>query len=256
MSSLHRSRVECLEITVTASPPDAGQEAGKRVTELLTELTGTRDVVRIVFASAPSQRFLLEYLASAPDIDWRKVHAFHMDEYVDLPPQAPQRFGVWLTNTFFRHVNLGAVTLMRTDGDLDDRARDYAAAIGADAVDLVCMGIGENGHLAFNDPPDVDLNDAEPVRAVTLAARSREQQVGDGLFSTVDSVPRYALTLTVPRLMNSHEIVCIATGTNKRDAVEQALYGPISADCPASILRTHPSAHLYLDAGSDPTVRA
>jgi len=245
-------RVDKLDVSVAETAVNAGALAGEATASWLREATSGGEIVSVVFAAAPSQLRMLEYLRQAPGINWSRVHAFHMDEYLDLPVGAPQRFGTWLTDALFAHLPFGKVTLMRTEGPLEQCASDYAEALGPGPVDLVCLGIGENGHLAFNDPPLADLEDSQALRVVELDGVSRQQQVNDGLFSALAEVPRRALTLTIPRLLNSRRIVGTAPGRAKREAVRQALFGEVSMACPASVLRRHPNAQLFLDGESFP----
>jgi glucosamine-6-phosphate deaminase len=211
-----------------------------------------QDRVRIVFASAPSQTETLATLAATPGIDWRRVTAFHMDEYIGLPVDAPQRFGLWLNSHLFDQVEIGAVHLIDPGGDPGAQAEAYADLLDEDSIDIVCLGIGVNGHIAFNDPPIADFDDPVSVKTVTLDEVSRRQQVDDQCFETLSDVPKTAITLTIPALMRARRLFCMVPGERKRAAIRSTLTGPISTACPASILRTHPNCTLYLDAESDP----
>ena len=219
--------------------------------ELRTRLT-RQDSVRIVFAAAPSQRATLEQLRAAEGIDWARVTAFHMDEYLGLPSDAPQRFARWLTDAFFEHLPLAAAHLIVPNGDPQGCADDYAGLLAEAPVDIVCLGIGVNGHIAFNDPPVADLSDPQAVKIVELDDDCRQQQVGDGAFGSLAEVPDRAITLTVPRLLAAGRLICVVPGRHKRAAVRRALYDPVGEACPATALRTHPDCTLYLDQGSDP----
>jgi glucosamine-6-phosphate deaminase len=189
---------------------------------------------------------------SEREIDWGRVTAFHMDEYLGLTAQAPERFGVWLTRHFFSRVALGAVHLIGQEPDPDREAARYTALLAEAPIDIVCLGIGVNGHLAFNDPPVADLNDPKQVKIVELDAICRQQQVDDKCFATLADVPTHAITLTIPRLLNADQLFCVVPGAAKQAAVEQALYGPFGTACPASALRTHARCTLYLDRDSTP----
>jgi glucosamine-6-phosphate deaminase len=208
--------------------------------------------VRMVFAAAPSQSEVLAALCAAPGIDWTRVTAFHMDEYIGLPPGAPERFAVWLDQHVFRQLPFAEVHRIVPEPDPAAAARAYAEALDAAPIDVVCLGFGVNGHIAFNDPPVADFHDPETVKVVTLDAASRHQQVHDGCFPQLDDVPIEALTLTIPALLSGNGLFCIVPGPTKRDAVRATLRGPISTACPASILRQHPSCTLYLDEASYP----
>lgn len=239
-----------LRVRTFASRADMGAAAAVDVAAALRDALRTKDNARIVFAAAPSQDDMLESLAAAPDIDWSRVTALHMDEYVGLPPGAPQRFGTYLTKRLFDQVRPGRVELI--DGDDSAEARRYAELVAEAPIDVVCLGIGENGHIAFNDPQVADFADPLSVKVVALDERSRRQQVNDGCFPSISAVPTHAITLTIPALMSGRRLFCTVPGGSKRDAVRQALDGPITEACPASVLRRHPDCTLYLDADSAP----
>lgn len=219
--------------------------------ELRTRLgAGPDATVRMVFAAAPSQRETLDNLVTEPDIDWSRVTAFHMDDYIGLADDAPERFSSWLREVIFDRLPFGRVELLRTDGDPEQRAREYAEKLAEAPIDIVVLGIGVNGHIAFNDPPVADFNDPHSVKVVELDDVCRQQQVDDGCFPTFDDVPTHALTLTIPRLLAADRLFCIVPGAAKAPAVRRTLRDPISTEVPATALRTHPSVKLYLDKES------
>ena len=208
-----------------------------------------RGEARVVFACAPSQSEFLDALTSRA-LDWSRVIAFHMDEYVGVDASHPQSFRRYLHEHLF--ANVGAFKAFHgIDGvapDLDGECVRYGARLAShEPIDLVCMGIGENGHLAFNDPPVANFHDPQFVKIVTLDETCRQQQVNDGCFPTLDAVPTQALTLTIPALLFTREISCVVPGERKAAAVRDALLGPIRTSCPASILRTHPRVVLHID---------
>ena len=203
----------------------------------------------MIFAAAPSQSEMLAELTVSPDIDWSRITAFHMDEYLGLAREAPQRFGLWLRRAIFDRVPFAAVHLLEPDTDPEATATEYAEKLGTSAIDIVCCGIGSNGHLAFNDPP-ADLDDPLDVKIVTLDIACRQQQVDDGCFDRLDQVPTHALTLTIPRLLAADRVFCCVPGALKRAAVRRALRDPISGLVPATALRTHSNWSLYLDQDS------
>lgn len=205
--------------------------------------------VRMIFAAAPSQSEMLTALRAEKNIDWGRVTAFHMDEYLDLPADAPQRFGFWLRRAIFDHLPFAAVHLIEPGNDPAQTANDYAAKLSAEPIDIVCCGVGANGHLAFNDPP-ADFQDPLTVKVVHLDEQCRQQQVDDQCFATLDDVPTRALTITVPGLIAGRAIFCTVPGTLKKDAVRRMLLEPIHPMCPASVLRTHLRCNLYLDSDS------
>jgi glucosamine-6-phosphate deaminase len=208
--------------------------------------------VRMIFAAAPSQGDMIEALIAEPGIDWRRVSAFHMDEYIGLAAGAPQRFATWLGERLFQRVPFAAVHPILPEPDPRAAAARYAALLDEAPIDIVCLGIGVNGHIAFNDPPVADFADPKDVKIVELDAVCRRQQVDDGCFAYLAAVPGRALTLTIPRLLRAENLFCVVPGARKRDAVRRSLYGPITTDCPASVLRRHKGCILYLDAESDP----
>jgi glucosamine-6-phosphate deaminase len=203
----------------------------------------------MIFAAAPSQGEMLSALREHKDIDWSRVTAFHMDEYLDLPADAPQRFSSWLRKMIFDRLPFAAVHLLEPGDNPAQTASEYAAELNAAPIDIVCCGIGSNGHLAFNDPP-ADFNDPLTVKIVSLDEKCRQQQVDDLCFATLNDVPIRALTITVPALLTGHSIFCTVPGAAKKEAVRRALLGPVTPMCPASALRLHPRCTLYLDADS------
>jgi glucosamine-6-phosphate deaminase len=202
----------------------------------------------MVFAAAVSQNEFLGHLCQAEGIDWDKVEAFHMDEYVGLPDDAPQRFGNFLKEHLFECVQPGRVEYI--DGNAPDLRAEcarYAALLSERPIDIVCAGIGENGHMAFNDPHVADFDDPKAVKIVELDRTCRMQQVHDGAFATLDQVPTHALTLTMPTLMSAQQIYCMVPGPSKREAVKRTIERPIDTACPATAMRRHDRAVLYLD---------
>ena len=239
--------VDSLQVKVYPTRQEMGQAAGQAVEAKIRELLAQQEVIRIVFAAAPSQNELLAYLVASPQIDWTQVEAFHMDEYVGLRPGASQAFSHFLTEKLFRHVPLGRVFLIEGADDPDETCRQYAHLLSQAPIDIVCLGIGENGHIAFNDPPVADFQDPEVVKRVQLDEVCRQQQVNDGCFAGLEEVPQEALTLTIPTLLSGKHLFCVVPGPTKTHALRQVLEGPISTECPASILRTHPDCTLYVD---------
>ena len=228
-----------------------GAAAATDIGEALTLRLDSQPGVRIIFASAPSQEATLRHLAERSGIDWSRVTAFHMDEYLGLLPEAPQRFGNWLRGALLDRVPVGAVQLIDPGADPRAAAGRYSALLAAVPVDIVCLGIGVNGHIAFNDPP-ADFNDPALVKVVTLDLASRVQQVDDGCFAALDEVPTQAVTLTIPALLSGAELFCMVPGAQKKHAVTAALHGPVTGLLPASALRTHPHCAVYLDKESAP----
>lgn len=229
-----------------------GAAAAHHVAQALKQRLAGGNNVRMVFAAAPSQSEMLATLARLPGIDWSRVTAFHMDDYIGLPKTAPQRFSVWLKQHVFDRLPFARVHLIEPGNDAEAEARRYEALLAKAPIDFVCLGIGVNGHIAFNDPPVADFDDPRDVKVVELDMICRQQQVDDDCFASIDDVPRSALTLTVPCLMRAGRLFCVVPGATKRAAVQAALQGPISTVCPASILRSHDNCTFYLDKESSP----
>ncbi|MGB3336980.1 MAG: 6-phosphogluconolactonase [Devosia sp.] len=229
-----------------------GEAAAQDIADALRMALARQQEVRMVFAAAPSQAQMLAALCAASGIDWTRVSAFHMDEYIGLSPEAPARFAKWLDGNLFDRLPFAQVHRLVPEPDPVAAAQAYAQLLAAAPIDFVCLGIGVNGHIAFNDPPVADFADPLDVKVVALDEQCRQQQVDDECFARFDDVPEQAITLTVPRLMRAGRLFCVVPGQLKRDAVRAALYGPMSAECPASVLREHPNCSLYLDAESDP----
>ena len=205
----------------------------------------------VILASAPSQNEFLANLSDEPDLDWSRVTAFHLDEYLGMDERAPQSFRRFLIDRLVNKVPLGDFHGLK--GDADDGAEEaerYAALLKENPPDFAVLGIGENGHLAFIDPPFCDFNDPKAVKVVELDEVCRNQQVNDGAFASLEEVPRDALSLTIPTLMARPKLFAIAPGLAKRQAIKNTVEGPVSTQCPASILRTHPEAHLFIDKDS------
>ena len=221
--------------------------AAELVEGWLGEACAERGEARVIFACAPSQTEFLAALRQRA-IDWTRVIVFHMDEYAGLDDQHPQSFRRYLREHLLDHIGAPRATHMSAgDAEPMTECRRYARLLAERPIDVVCMGIGENGHIAFNDPPVADFNDPHLVKIVELDRACRQQQVNDGCFQTFDAVPTRALTLTVPALLRARAISCVVPGERKARAVRATLLGLITPACPASILRTHPRAVLHLD---------
>ena len=238
-----------MKVHVAKSRAELGQFAAREIGETLREGLRTKTYLRLILAAAPSQSEMLAALRREPDIDWTRITAFHMDEYIGLPADAPQGFANWLRREFIDHLPFARFEPINPGNNAEAACERYAALLAEDPVDVVLLGIGTNGHLAFNDPP-ADLDDPLPVKVVTLDTMCREQQVLDGCFPAFDAAPHHAITLTIPTLLAGRELFCCVPGQHKRAAVQAALESPISGDCPATALRTHPRCTLYLDQAS------
>lgn len=245
-------KIDRLTVKTFADREAMGAAAAADIAEALRERLASQENVRVIFASAPSQASMVEQLRAMPGIDWSRVTAFHMDEFIGLAPDAPQRFAHWLNRHIFDALPLAAAHRIDPGADPEREAQRYTALLNEAPIDFVCLGIGVNGHIAFNDPPIADFEDPLDVKLVELDAVCRQQQYDDGGFESLDAVPRTALSLTIPRLLRADRLFCIVPGAHKRDAVHGALHGPLTTDCPASILREHENCTLYLDKEADP----
>ena len=237
-----------LALEIHGDRASSGRAAGTAAASAIRKALDEKGTARVIFAAAPSQNETLDTLAVAPGIRWQNATAFHMDEYIGLDANAPQRFSKFLDARLFGKLPFGAVhRISCAPGENPQAVCDaYARTLAAAPIDVVCLGIGENAHIAFNDPP-VDFNDPQRVKIVTLDEACRQQQVNDGCFPNLDAVPRQAVTLTIPTLLSAGCLVCTVPGPRKHAAVQRTVHGAISGDCPASILRTHPNMTMYID---------
>lgn len=226
-----------------------GEAVAEAVSEKIRELAATKEQVNIIFASAPSQNEFLEALKKK-DIDWSRINAFHMDEYVGIDKEAPQGFGIFLKDRLFSHVSCREVHYMDSQADTKEECKRYSDLLTRYPTDIVCLGIGENTHLAFNDPHVADFNDPLIVKVVDLDESCRLQQVNDGCFATLAEVPTHALTITIPALFKVPYAVAIVPGALKATAIFHTLNSEISENYPSTILRKHPDATLYIDKNS------
>ena len=233
---------------IFATRQEMGIAAAKAAADFLRRTLSEQKIVRVVFAAAPSQNEMLAALITADGIDWNRVEAFHMDEYLGLDAAAPQRFARFLKERLFDRLSFHAVHLI--DTDVAEPVEHYEKLLRSAPIDLVCLGIGENGHIAFNDPPVADFADPVWVKVVELDEACRQQQVNDGCFPTFDDVPKQAITLTIPALFSGRRLICTVPGPTKSRAVFRTLRDPISTACPSTILRNHADCTLFLDKDS------
>jgi len=208
-----------------------------------------RGCARIIVATGASQLDFLDALAGAKTIDWRQVEMFHLDEYVGLPISHPASFRKYLLERLIRKVGIRKYHLLDGDGDTSQVVGNVGKALREAPVDVAFAGIGENGHLAFNDPP-ADFETEQPYLIVDLDEACVRQQVGEGWFANISEVPRQAISMSVRQLLKAREIICVVPDERKAPAVKLCFEGEISPMAPASILRTHPAATIYLDRES------
>lgn len=234
--------------------PDAqvmGEAAATAASETLRAAIAARGSARVVLATGNSQLPLFAALRRASGIDWKRVEAFHMDEYLGIDADHPASFRRFLREHVIEPLGIGKFHgIDGAPARAEQTMAAYETALDAEPIDLCCMGIGENGHLAFNDPPFARFDDERSLRVVSLDEVSRRQQVGEGHFPTLAAVPELAITLTIPALLRAKRLLVVVPEARKAAAVQRALEGPIQPDCPASILRTAKHATLYLDRDS------
>ena len=247
-----RFTVDDLRVLVYEDRGQAGKAAAAAVARAIAERQEAAGRANVIFAAAPSQDELLAGLVADGGVDWSRVAGFHMDEYLGLGVDHPASFRRYLQEHLFGLVGLKELHLI--PGEQTDRplkaCLDYEELLLRNPTDVVCAGIGENGHLAFNDPPVADFDDPVLVKVVKLDQPCREQQVNDGCFDRFEDVPTHAYTLTVPALLRAPVVSVVAVGPRKAEAALAAIRGPISEACPATALRRHPGATLYLDRDS------
>jgi glucosamine-6-phosphate deaminase len=249
--TIARFTVDSLEVLVFENRALAGRAAAQQVAQAMAACRNQSGRVSVIFAAAPSQNELLAGLVADNTIDWSHVMAFHMDEYLGIPADHPASFRRYLQERLFRLVGLTSGQFRLIPGEQAGRplavCLEYEDALRAAPADIVCAGIGENGHLAFNDPPVADFLDPVLVKVVKLDAACRTQQVNDGCFERLAEVPTHAYTLTIPALVSAPVVAVVVPGSRKANAVLTTLHGPIGEVCPATVLRRHPGAKLYLD---------
>lgn len=243
--------VDSLAVRVHAGQAEMAADAARLAREILREALARNGSAFAVLATGNSQLLFLEKLIEAGGVDWARVTLFHMDEYLGIGADHPASFRRYMKERVETRVKPRAFHYMQGDA-LEPLAEceRYAKLLSAQPIDLCCLGIGENGHLAFNDPPVADFQDKHLVKIVNLDRECRMQQVGEGHFKGLDDVPQYALTLTIPGLCLAKKMLAIVPEKRKARAVRDALRGPVSTACPGSFLRTQAQCTLLLDADS------
>lgn len=231
-----------------------GEAAARLVQTEIVRLVETKGRARIVMACAPSQddyyAALIPLARATPDV-WSRVEVFHMDDYLGLTANHPQSFRRYLQSRFLDHVEVAAFHPIRGEAaDTAAEAARYQELLAEDPIDIISMGIGENGHIAFNDPPVADFDDPVLIKVVELDPVCRQQQVNDGCFPSLEDVPRHAFSLTLPVFAAAGLLCCIVPTQRKARAVRDTLHAPVGPACPATLLRTHPRAELFVDAAA------
>jgi glucosamine-6-phosphate deaminase len=248
---LHTTQIDQLPVSVYVSNKAMGAAAAVEAAEIIRAAVAERGVANIIIATGNSQLTFLEAVRVLPDVPWEAVNVFHMDEYVNLPAGHPASFPAFLHLHLLDHIQVKEFfPVPGVAADTEAACRQYEALLRDHPADLCALGIGENGHLAFNDPPDAAFDDPLWVRTVKLDERSRRQQVGEGHFRDMDEVPTHAITVTIPGLLAAKRVLAIVPEARKADAVAKSLLGPITEDVPASTLRHTPHAQLFLDSES------
>ncbi|MBR5439485.1 MAG: glucosamine-6-phosphate deaminase [Clostridia bacterium] len=240
-----------LLVKIFETRQEMGKVAALDIKAKIKELLSQKAEINMIFAAAPSQNDVLKSLAEDKEIEWNRVNAYHMDEYIGLSKDAPQGFGNFLKDHIFGLAPFKSINYIDcTATNPEAEAERYGKLLLDNPTDIVIMGIGENGHIAFNDPPVADFNDKKVVKPVKLDEICRNQQVNDGCFKSIDEVPTHALTLTVPTLMKAPYLFCIVPAPTKANAVYATINGEIGEVCPATALRLHKDSILYLDGDS------
>ena len=240
-----------LVVKIFETREEMGKAAGAAAAEKIKELIAKKGEVNMIFAAAPSQNETLATLVNSDGIEWNKVNAFHMDEYIGLSKDAPQGFGNFLNNAIFSKLPFKSVNYIYAEGEtVEETCKRYTTLIQENPIDIVCLGIGENGHIAFNDPWVADFHDSEVIKKVALDEVCRQQQVNDGCFKAIEEVPEFALTLTIPTLFHADYLFCTVPAATKADAVFKTVNNEINEELPATIMRTHKYAIMYCDKDS------
>lgn len=249
--AVRRLQIDRLPVEVYRSNAEMGYAAALVARDILADAIARRGAANVILATGNSQLSFLHSLARLEGVEWSRVCVFHMDEYLGIDADHPASFPRFLHEHIVDRVRPGAFhPVPSRPPDVEQACRDYESLLRRYPADLAAMGWGENGHIAFNDPPYADFDDPDWVKVVALDETSRRQQVGEGHFPSLDVVPTHAITLTVPALLAPQRILVIVPEARKAAAVRACLYGPVSEDHPGSVLRTIDHATLYLDLDS------
>jgi glucosamine-6-phosphate deaminase len=241
-------KVDALPVKVFPDRPALAEFAAREVHGFLSATISSQGSAAAILATGNSQIEFLKRLVAMRGIDWKKVTLFHMDEYLGITPDSKASFRFYLRERVESLVKPGAFHYIKGEAPLPlDECERYAGLLLAQPIDLCCMGVGENGHLAFNDPPVANFQDKHLIKLVQLDHDCKMQQVREGHFPTIEAVPPYAYTLTIPALFKARKVICIAPETRKAKAIKAALHGEFSTKCPASFLRNQAHATLLLD---------
>ncbi|MEK3765305.1 6-phosphogluconolactonase [Solibacillus sp. FSL K6-4121] len=240
-------QLDSLQMNVYETRELMGQAAGKAIEDTINKILLQKNNIRIIFAAAPSQNEVLAYLKNSKNIDWSKITCFHMDEYIGLPIENPALFSNFLDKHLFDELQLSTFYKINSLNEIQDEINRYEQLLREAPIDICIMGIGENGHIAFNDPPFAKFDDMHFVKEIQLDNISRQQQVNDGCFKSIQEVPTHAITLTIPALISAEKIFCIVPGPTKTEALYRLIEEEINENMPATILRKHVNALLFTD---------
>lgn len=239
-----------LAVEIYGQRSDMGDRAAQVFASCVAEMLKHKETLNIIFAAAPSQNDFLKSLEKQ-NVEWGRINVFHMDEYVGIGIDSKQSFARFVKDNVVERFPVRSFhALNGKANDASEECERYATLLREHPADIVCLGIGENTHIAFNDPGEADFWDEKPVKIVTLDERCRKQQVHDGCFPTLEEVPKYALTLTVPTLMRADAMFCIVPGRTKAEAIKLVINEPVDFMRPASALRLHKNAYLFCDKDS------
>jgi glucosamine-6-phosphate deaminase len=248
---IYETKVDDLAVSVYPTNEDMGKGAAAEASEVIRRAARKRGEANVIIATGNSQLTFLTALRQDKTVPWAQVNVFHMDEYIGIDPNHPASFPNFLRQHFLSDVAVKAFYPVSGQiGSVEETCAEYARWLREHPADLCACGYGENGHLAFNDPPFADFQDPVWIKVVRLDETSRRQQVGEGHFRALSEVPTHAITLTIPALLAAKRVLCIVPEARKAEAVYRALRMPIREDCPGSILRRTPHAHLFLDRDS------
>ncbi len=243
--------VDCLQVQVYDTREELGAAAASQAAEYLRKLGKEKDEINILFAAAPSQHEFLQELAKQKDVPWQKVTAMQLDDYIGIAPDAPQRFSNFLAREFFDLVPLGRRLMIDSQAkDVQQEILRYTQVLQDHPVDISFIGIGENGHIAFNDPGVSDFFDPMWCKAIQLEQESRVQQVNDGCFEKLEDVPKTAITVSMPAILRAPMVFCMVPGKTKAQAIHSTLCEAVCPSRPSTALRIHKNAVLYIDTDS------
>lgn len=235
-----------MRIEIAADIEEMGRRAAEKAAQILRDAISDNRRARMIVATGASQFTVLDHLIKQPDIDWQLVDGFHLDEYIGIDRSHPASFCRYLDERLVQKVPLGSFQFLDAGGTPEENVRRIGQELSSQSVDVALVGIGENAHLAFNDPP-ANFDATDPYIIVELDRLCRQQQVGEGWFGSLEEVPTHAISMSVQQIMKSRAILCSVPDTRKADAVQAAVEGPVTPDVPASILQQHPNCTLLLD---------